>query len=103
MNVRYYEDEKFMNIDLSNVSDILLFERIGEELVAAYKIQWKTQLDGIDQRYWDFEFNGITLTLHLEHYLGIYIFTDKDTPDYEKARLILIEIEKHFKTWKPTI
>ena len=103
MNVRYYEDEKFMNIDLSNVSDILLFERIGEELVAAYKIQWKTQLDGIDQRYWDFEFNGITLTLHLEHYLGICIFTDKDTPDYEKARLILIEIEKHFKTWKPTI
>jgi uncharacterized protein DUF3630 len=103
MNVRSYEDEKHINLDLSNDSNSLLFERISKELEAAFEIQWKTQLDGLDQRYWDFEINGVTLTFHLEHYLGICIFADKTKTDYKKAQSILIDIEKHFKVWKSAI
>ena|SRR5437773_9640050 len=102
INVRYYEDEKHINVDLSEDSNGFLFEIIAKELATAYKIQWKTRLDGLDQRYWDFEINGITLTLHLEHYLGICIFADKTKTKYETAQAILSDIEKHFKAWKPT-
>ena len=84
--VRYYEDEKQINVNLSGNSDGFLFKVISKELETALKVRWKSQLNGFDQRYWDFELNGVTLTLHLEHYLGICIFADKTKTDYEGAR-----------------
>lgn len=100
--IRFHEDEKYINLNLSDNSDGFLFRMILKELETTFKVRWKSQLDGFDQRYWDFEFNGISLTLHLEHYLGIIIFADKNKTDYEKARTTLREIEKHFKKWRPT-
>ena len=102
INVRYYEDEKHMNVDLSRDSNGFLFKLIANKLAKAFPIQWKAQLDGWNQSYWDFEINGITLTLHLEHYLGICVYADKAKTDYEKAYSTLKEIEKYFKTWKAT-
>src|ERR1051325_6465262 len=91
MNTRFYEDEKFINLDLSDESNWLLFELIAKEMSNKFHLQWKTQADGLDQRYWDFEINGIILTLHLEHYLGIVIFADKRKTDRNKAKIIMQE------------
>jgi uncharacterized protein DUF3630 len=101
MNTKLYEDEKFINLELSDDSNWLVFELIARELTDRFKVQWKIQADGLDQRYWDFEINGIVLTLHLEHYLGIVIFADKRKTDSNKARIILQELENHFNTWNP--
>ncbi len=101
MDVKYYEEEKFFNAELFRDSDGSVFLLIGNELSKTFNVQWKTQLDGLDQRYWDFEFKGIILTLHLEHFLGISIFVEKNEPDIEKAKQVLEEIGEHFKTWNP--
>jgi len=102
MNASINEDDKFINLDLSGDSDRNLFQVIANELSNTFNVQWKTQADGLDQRYWDFEMQGTTLTLHLEHYLGISIFADKNKTDYEKAKRVLMELETFFKTWNPT-
>jgi hypothetical protein len=102
MLVRYYEDEKFISAELLRDSDGFVFQLIANELNEVFNVQWKTKLDGFDQRYWDFEFKGITLTLHLEHYLGISIHVKKTEMGIESARQVLEEIGDYFKTWNPS-
>ena len=47
--------------------------------------RWKTQADGLDQSYWDLEVDGITITVHREHYLGVSVICDMDEA---KVRLL---------------
>ena len=101
MDVRYYEGERSINAELFRNSDELIFELIANQLAEVFKVQWKTKLDGLDQRYWDFEFKGATLTLHLEHFLGISLFIEKSTKDVENAKQVLEEIGNYFKVWNP--
>ena len=74
----------------------------GIELSEAFNIHWITKIDGLDQRYWDFEFKGTILTLHLEHYAGISIFVEKSEKNIESAKRVLEEIGGHFKSWDPS-
>lgn len=99
MDVRYYEDERSISAELFRDSDGSVFQLIADELTEFFNVQWKTKLDGFDQRYWDFEFKRITLTLHLEHYLGISVFVKKPEMDMESARQVLEEIGDYFKSW----
>ncbi len=102
MNVRYYEDERFINAELFRDSDRSIFQSIANELSEAFNVRWKAKVDGLDQRYWDFEFKGTTLTLHLEHFLGISIFVEKSDTDSESAKRVLEEIGNYFKFWDPS-
>lgn len=102
MNVRYFDNEKFTNLELLGDSDRIIFQSIADELTQAFNVQWKTKLNGFDQRYWDFEYKGITLTLHLEHYLGISILVEKPKMNnIETSKQILEEIGDHFRSWNP--
>jgi hypothetical protein len=101
MDVRYYEEARFFSAELLRDSDGSVFQLIADELTKVFNIQWKAKLDGFDQRYWDFEYKGITLSLHLEHFLGIGIFVKKPETDFRNAKQILEEIGEHFKTWDP--
>ena len=99
MDVRYYEDERSISVELFRDSDGSVFQSIADELTEVFSVQWKTKLDGFDQRYWDFEFKGTTLTLHLEHFLGISSFVEKSETNIELANRLLEEIGNHFKMW----
>jgi hypothetical protein len=101
MNVRYYEEGRYLNAELSRDCNGSVFQLIADELTGAFNIQWKAKLDGFDQRYWDFEYKGITLSLHFEHLLGIRIFVKKPETNITNAKKILEEIGEHFKTWNP--
>jgi hypothetical protein len=101
MDVRYYENERSISVEIFRDSDGSVFESIADELTEVFNIQWKTKLDGFDQRYWDFRFKGITLTLHLEHSLGISIFVKKPEMDRESTKQVLEEIGDYFRTWNP--
>ncbi len=101
MDVKYYDEENIYNVELFRDSDEIIFRLIANELSEAFDVEWKTKLDGFDQRYWDFNCKGIALTLHLEHFLGISIFFEKTEPSIENAKRVLEEIGDHFKTWNP--
>ncbi|MCI0609986.1 MAG: DUF3630 family protein [Anaerolineae bacterium] len=101
MDVRYYENERSISAELFRDSDGSIFRLIADELTEVFNVQWKTKIDGFDQRYWDFEFKGTTLTLHLEHFLGISIFVEKSEVDSKSAKRVLEEIGDYFKPWHP--
>jgi hypothetical protein len=103
MKVRTYEDGNFINLELSADPDWSLFQVIANELVETFQVQWKIQADGLDQRYWDFEYKEVALTLHLEHYLGISIYADKSKVAIEIARQVINEIKDHFTEWNPPV
>ena len=74
MDVRYYEEARIFGVELIKESDGPVFQLIADELTKVFNIRWTAKLDGFDQRYWDFDYRGVTLSLHLEHFLGISIF-----------------------------
>jgi hypothetical protein len=101
MDVIYYEEGRFFDAELIKDSDGSAFQSIADELTNVFNIQWKTKFDGFDQRYWDFEYKGITLSLHLEHFLGIIISVRKPETNIRNAKKVLEEIGEHFQTWNP--
>jgi len=101
VEVRYFEEERFLCVDLFRDSDWLVFESIANELSKTFRVNWKIKLDGLDQIYWDFEYKSIVLTLHLEHYLGISIYGERAETNTEFATQVLREIGNHFKDWYP--
>ena len=101
MDVRYYEEGRFFGAELIRDSDGSIFQLIADELTKVFNIHWKAKLDGFDQRYWDFEYKGITLSLHLEQFLGINIFVKKPEKNIKNEKEILEEIGEHFKSWNP--
>lgn len=101
MKVRYYEDKTSINAELFRDSDGKVFRMIADELSKKFKVKWTKKIDGVDQRYWDFRYKGILLTLHLEHYLGIMIYADKSSPNIQKATKLLDELGEHFRSWNP--
>lgn len=69
-------------IYLSQTSDRDLFNRIASELARGLGGTWTAQINGLDQRYWDLAVEGQTITLHLEHYLGIMLLVEDADPDW---------------------
>jgi uncharacterized protein DUF3630 len=102
MDVRYYEEGRSFSAELLRDSSGSVFQLIADELSEEFDIRWKAKLDGFDQRYWDFEYKGLTLSLHLEHFLGISILVKKPETNINSARKILEEIGEHFKAWSPS-
>ena len=102
MEIRYYESKTSINAELYRDSDGKVFGMIADELTKNFKVKWIEKIYGFDQRYWDFKFKGILLTLHLEHYLGIMIYDDKTHSDVKKATELLHELGDYFKTWNPS-
>ena len=101
MDVRYYEEARMFSAALFRDCDGSVFQLIADELTEEFDIEWKAKLDGFDQRFWDFEYKGIILSLHLEDILGISIFVKKPNMNMKNAKKTLEEIGEHFKTWNP--
>jgi hypothetical protein len=62
-----------VRIEVSEEADWKLFEDAARVLEKGLGGCWKERLDSPDQRYWDLVVDEHTLTLHLEHYLGISV------------------------------
>jgi hypothetical protein len=55
------------------------FHRLAELVREKLSGHWTRQLDHHDQSFWDLECRGTKITVHREHYLGVFVFCD-DTP-----------------------
>ena len=62
-----------LEVEVSTVADQGLFERLACSLETGMGGRWTQRLDGLDERYWDLQIETQTITLHLQHYLGICV------------------------------
>lgn len=73
-------------IEISENADWKLFEDVAQVLAQGLGGCWTAKINGLDQRYWDLLVDEQTLTLHLEHYLGISVVVP-DSADVTAQRV----------------
>lgn len=80
-----------MRIEVSEEADWKLFEDVARVIEQGLGGCWKERLDGLDQRYWDLLVGERTLTLHLEHYLGISVVIPDSADDIARRVCALLK------------
>jgi hypothetical protein len=87
---RYMTDYKgkYIEICFTNKSNWELFDKIASIIESYFSGEFTNKTDGLDQRFWDFNIQENMFTLHLEHYLGISIFTNKSINNQKTERII---------------
>jgi hypothetical protein len=85
MVVAYTLEDGRLEAHLCEHSDWKLFNVIASTITERFGGRWVTHADRLDQRYWDLEIDDVVLTLHLEHYLGIFLFPASNPGDLEAA------------------
>jgi hypothetical protein len=78
-------------IEISEKADWKLFEDVARVLEQGLGGRWKEKLDSLDQRYGDLLVGEHTLTLHLEHYMGISIIVSDSADDTARSVYALIK------------
>ena len=81
---------------LSEKSDWELFESMAQKIVSDFSGTITKKLDRLDQRYWDMKIGDVGVTLHLEHYLGIFLFPAKGFEDNPAAKELIEKIAEKY-------
>ncbi|PVZ42459.1 DUF3630 family protein [Pseudomonas sp. CC120222-01a] len=79
-------------MEISEIADWEYFESVAQVLEQGLGGCWKEKLDGLDQRYWDLVVGEQTLTLHLEHYLGISVFVPDNSDETAQRVCMLLNV-----------
>jgi hypothetical protein len=65
---------KYRQIVISSDSNWTYFDEIAILIGKKLNGNWTNKVDGLDERYWDLMVENVTITLHLQHYLGITLY-----------------------------
>lgn len=70
-----------LSIDLSDLDSDILFRKFADRLTTEFDAKITDKLDGLDQRYWDFDVGGTILVLHSDAMAGISIHVEDGSDD----------------------
>jgi hypothetical protein len=76
-----------LELVISDEADWREFERIADAVCAEFDVRIVERLDGLDDRYWDLRVSEQTVTLHLQHYLGISLFSSSSEGESQVRRI----------------
>ena len=96
MKILYSWKDEQLKVAISDDADWMLFNGIADTILTKFKGQLIRPLDGLDERYWDIEIRGSIVTLHLQHYSGISLFSDN-----KKANDLIWNLGEYLKTIEP--
>jgi hypothetical protein len=74
-----------------------LFEKFGQVIILDFGGKIIVRLDGLDERYWDFRIGELILTLHLQHYLGIFLFPAAGFENSSSAKDLTENVAKRLR------
>ncbi len=77
-----------------------LFNEVAEVLEREFSGTWLKKINGLDQTYWDLRIGNSVLTLHMEHYLGIMLYTSTETLNKADADSQLMQIHEFLSTYE---
>jgi hypothetical protein len=77
----YRDASNRLSIDLSNSDTDSLFKKFADQIITEFNAKVTEKLDGLDQRYWDFDVDGSTLVLFADPMVGISIHIEDGTND----------------------
>ncbi|MEY8847380.1 DUF3630 family protein [Psychroserpens sp. XS_ASV72] len=68
------KSQKTYNLQITKSPDSKIFSQVADFIIEKLNGKITEQVDGIEQKYWDFKIDKILITLHSEHYLGISVY-----------------------------
>ncbi|MFD2644275.1 DUF3630 family protein [Pseudomonas japonica] len=86
-----------LTIEISEIADWKYFESVAQVLEEGLGGYWKVRNDGLDQRYWDLAVGEQTLTLHLEHYLGISVLIPDNADETAQRVHMLLNVSRSLR------
>ncbi len=89
----YLDASKRLTIELASECSDDLFHHFASCLSRQFGAKISNQLDGLDQRYWDFNISGTTFVLHSDTFMGISLQVEGSTNE-DLLRKIAKEILK---------
>jgi hypothetical protein len=75
----YRDTSNRLSIDLSNVDHDKLFQKYAKILETEFNGKIIEKLDGLDQRYWDFDIEGNVVVIHSDSMVGISIHVEDES------------------------
>jgi hypothetical protein len=82
-----------MELEVSATADWAFFQKLADILEQGLGGSWVQKLDGLDERYWDLAVGEQMLTLHLQHYLGIFVLLPACSDATVAQVRMLLELE----------
>jgi hypothetical protein len=95
MRVTFETTDGFTEARLSENPDDLCW--VAGLIERGFGGQWIKKLNGLDQSYWDYSLDGVMLTLHREHYMGVSIFPALAEGDVGRANELVLRIGAYFE------
>jgi hypothetical protein len=77
----YKDASNRLSIELSDSNSNILFRKFADRLTTEFNAKISEKLDGLDQRYWDFDVNGTIVVLHSDGMAGISIHVEDGSND----------------------
>ncbi len=77
----YKDASNRLSIELAATDSDILFQKFAQALSSEFNGQLAEKLDGLDQRYWDFDINGTTIVLHSDVFTGISVHVQDGSND----------------------
>ncbi len=77
----YKDASNRLSIDLSDLDSDVLFRKYVDRMKDEFDGNLVDKLDGLDQRYWDFDIGGTIVVLHSDSMAGISIHVEDGTND----------------------
>lgn len=84
-------------VKVTDSSEWSLFDKIDREFSKTFKTKSLAVCDGLDEAYYDHDVEGTTVTVHLQHYLGVRIFLRHPETATDKDLAILQRIKDHYQ------
>ncbi len=81
-------DDGRLALQLSSGSAPFPFADFAQALVREREGQIADRLDGLDESYWDVVLDGQVLTLHRQHYLGVFLCATDVASEATLERLV---------------
>ena len=100
MKFERQETEQGVELSLAGEPDWSFFNRLADSLQEHLNGDWQSQLDGLDQRYWDLRIGDALLTLHLDEDCGISLYVASDAPDGAASRIQLERAAKFLAAYR---
>ena len=94
LELKFETDKGWTEAIIVDNCDFERFYSVAEVLSKHFNVVFESKATGLDEAYWDFDYNGCKLCLHYNIYLGISIFPELFKLASEKDNSSVLDISK---------
>lgn len=77
----HFDESGRLSIELASLDSDDLFQCFANRIVKEFDATIINKLNGLDQKYWDFNISSTTIVLHSDTFMGISIYVENGSSE----------------------